>query len=362
MLVKLDNSETYSDTVLAPFDMFEAVESLQPLRKRSRIGAIVLASTVALGSILPVDITLGKASVENSAPIIHPIAESINEKNNSPVIYIDGFARQNSSWQAGIMADAIQASTGSAVSALEYSDKGISIDTIATKIAEYLKQQGASSVSLYGYSIGGSVSLQVANILINKQNITVKEIYLDHTPSDAESINSDGRNMGTAALNTLSFFGDLGLELQYSSIARNIVNETIPEDMTYIKRVSSSIIIDQFTLGTSIDPDEAINNLQSDRHPSPVIVYVSSSNPADDEVVDLVRSEQQFQQTTLEAGIPYVSLSVEGGLHGRPDLVIDSYEQVLPEARAEIDQKVRTAEALYRLKSGNDVSLRIFTP
>jgi hypothetical protein len=363
MLVKLESSETDSYTAPTPFEVFEAVESLRPIRRRSRLGAIVLGTTVALGSILPIDIALGKASVENTAPIIHPIADAIEkDSTNIPVIYMDGFARQDSSWQARNMTDAIHGVTGSSIDALEYGEKGINANVIAANIVEHITNEGASSVSLYGYSIGGAVSLQVADLLINKYNVTVRTIFLDHTPADAESISSDGRAMGSAVLDTLRFFEDLGLELQYSSIARHLVNENIPGDMTYIKRVSSSVIIDQYTLGTSIDISETIGNLQSDRHPTPVIVYVSSSNPAADEVIDLVRSEQQFQQTTQEAGVPYVSLSVEGGLHGRPDLVIDSYEQVLPEARAEIDQEVRAAEALYRLKSGNDVRLRIFTP
>ncbi len=348
---------------LTAFEMFERVESLRPLRKRSRVGAIVLASTVAIGSILPADIAFGKAAVADSLPIIHPIAEQIgNEFADTPIVYMDGFARQDSSWQAGNMAEAIQASTDSSISALEYGENGITVDIIAHQIAESLEGKNATSVSLYGYSIGGDVALQVADILINKYDITVKEIYLDHTPADAKSIDSEGRTMGAAVLDTVHFFESIGLELQYSSIARTIVNEVIPADMTYTRSVSSSVIIDQYTLGTSIDTAETINNLQSDQHPTPVLIYITSSDPESDDVIDLVRSDQEFEQKAADAHVPYISLAVEGGPHGRPDLVIDSYKQVLMGARREIDQAVAAQESLQRMQSGSSIKYRIHIP
>jgi hypothetical protein len=346
-----------------PQDVSNMLESLRPIRKRSRIGAIILASTVAIGSVLPADIAFGKASIADSFPILHPIADPLDKQadDNIPVIYIDGFARQDSSWQARNMQEAIQENTGgSSIDALEYSEKGINIQRIAETIAQHIESEGASSVSLYGYSVGGEASLLVAGVLIHTYGIRVERIYLDHSPADAKSIRPEQREMGANVLNTLEFFEGMGLELQYSSIARQIVNNTISEDLTYINQVSSSLIIDQYSLGASTNTQEAIAALRSDTEPLPVLVYVSSSDSNSDQVIDLDRSEDMFRKEANANNIPFVSLTVDGGLHGRPDLIIDSYNETFTQSKPVIDKAVDDAEILYRLQHGTDIHMRVF--
>lgn len=361
-MIEVINHQPVSEDRLTPEDVSDLVETLRPLRKHVRIGAAVLAACVALGSVLPIDIAIGKANVESSSPIIHPIAEVLDQQSdNIPTIYMDGFARQNSTWQATKMQFVIQRSAdGSEVDALEYSEKGISIDKIAQTIAEYLEPKGIKSVSLYGYSVGGEASLLVAGVLIHKYGIRVVKIYTDHTPADTKSIRPAQREAAAAVLRTLEFFEGFGLELQYSSIARSIVNQNIPGDLTYINDVSSSLIIDQYSLGSTTDTGDAISNLKSQDNPTPVVINVTSSDPESDKVIDLKRSDKIFQKETKEAKVPYVSLSVDGGPHGLPNLIIDSYKDVFSTSKSIIDEKVEQAESLHRLQNGTSVLMRIF--
>lgn len=357
------NHQSVSQDRLTPEDVSHLVETLRPLRKYSRIGAAALTAVIALSSVLPVDIAIGKANVENSSPIIHPITEALDQQlNNIPTFYMDGFARQDSTWQATKMQFVIQKNTdGSEVDALEYSEKGISIDKIAQKIAEYLEPRGLKSVSLYGYSVGGEASLLVAGVLIHKYGIRVVKIYTDHTPADTKSIRPVQRETAAAVLRTLEFFEGFGLELQYSSIARSIVNQNIPGDLTYINDVSSSLIIDQYSLGSTTDTGDAISNLKSHGNPTPVVINVTSSDPNSDKIIDLKRSDEIFRKETKEADIPYVSLEVDGGPHGLPNLIINSYKDVFLANKSVIDEKVEQAESLHRLQNGTSVLMRIFT-
>lgn len=344
---------------LTPKYVSDTLEFLKPIRKQSRAWSVVLASLVAVGSILPFDIAMGKESIENSHPIIHPIAGATkNGSTENMIDYMDGFGRGDSSWQASNMVDALQAGTGSAVNALEYSKKGLNIYNIARSIAENLEKNNATSAILYGYSVGGDVALLVANELIHKFDVCVSTAYLDHTPAGIKDINSDQRNMASAVINTLDLFNEFGIKLQYSSIARSIVNANIPDDTTFINNVSSSLIIDQFNLGASIDVQESINKLKSDKCPTPVVIYVSSSNPKSDQVVNLVQSEMAFEEAANAANVPFTTLYVEGSTHGRPDLD-KSYNKVLLDSRPAINDMIIKSENIHAIQSSTEIRTRI---
>lgn len=356
-MINRSSSEFSHDTPLTLEDTSQLFEVLRPIRKRSRVGAVVLAATVALGSVLPADIAIGKTNVEHSVPTIHSISDMTTERpNDDPLVYMDGFARQDSRWQATNMLPALQVLTDSEISALEYGEKGIDINAIASTIASELERQGATSISLYGYSIGGDVALLVAGVLIHKYGIRVTNIYLDHSPASIDDINPAQRELATNVINGLGFFEDLGLELQYSSIAREIVNQAIPESNSYMDQVSSSLLIDQYSLGASVDTEQAIARLQSDTLPTPGIIYISSKS---DTVINLTQADATFQHETADANVPYLSLSVDGTVHGRPDYAIDSYMSVFTESEPMIEQQSKTSEALYRMQTGLHIDMRV---
>jgi pimeloyl-ACP methyl ester carboxylesterase len=143
--------------------------------RRRKFGRVV--SKIVLGTyitltplqILQADIEINKMNQEVSTPSIHSILEAKDSDNtDKATVFIDGFASQDGSWTTKKIADTLQIVNDSDIWALEFSKNRISVPAIAEQIAHKAEHEKVTSVSLYGYSIGGMISLEVAHELIKK--------------------------------------------------------------------------------------------------------------------------------------------------------------------------------------------------
>ena len=71
-----------------------------------------------------------------------------------------------------------------------YSNEGFDIDEIKTKTLEHLRKNDLENVSLYGYSFGGMVSVELATYLA-EHDVNVKEIVLDSSPHSLEDVRKE---------------------------------------------------------------------------------------------------------------------------------------------------------------------------
>ena len=300
-----------------------------------RIGAI--AASAAL--VLQTDILWNKWRLDDGAPQIHPIALAHDPTyQDETSIYIDGFAGHDGSWITGKMTPAIQAAHDTNTAALEYDAGGISVPAIAERIAEMAEANNLDSVSLHGYSIGGMISLETAVLLRDKYSIQVDRIILDQSPSDADTIKSTVRDpASTVFVDIMGTAKSLGFDLEYSGIARGVFDAVSHDDVSHLQDSTTKLMRDQFMYGISTDVEESIKKLGADPFTAPALIYVTSDNPARDYMVDLVAAEATYRELASRYGLPFMTITVDGVIHSRPDLTLDAYETAFAAASDDIE-------------------------
>lgn len=289
--------------------------------------------------ILQTDIAFNKMNLEDSTPAVHSILEaSLPENNDQATVFIDGFASQDGSWTTSKIADTLQIINDSNIWALEYASGGISIPAIAEQIAEKAEEEDVTSVALYGYSIGGMMALETANELISKYNINVSTIFLDHSPAGQDSIRQSIRNQASPAIDAIRWFHSIGIDIEYSSIARDVVNLLFAEDISHLGNTPINLMRDQYLYGTETNTDQSIHQL-GETTPTPNIVYITSSDPGSDYMVDVEQSEILYEEMSDEYQIPFFVIPVDGAIHSRLDLTVEQYAEAFTDAAPLFDEQ-----------------------
>lgn len=288
-------------------------------------------SALALGGLLifQTDIVTNKLMLENESPQVHLIMSSDDEYNDTQTTLIDGFASQDGRWAARSLKDPIEALLGGDITALEHDSNGISPKAVAKEIAKSTFARGDTKVNLYGHSLGGIEALKVAIILRNTYGITVETIVLDRTPSSEDTIEPSKKGQADLLLGAIDSFmidgTDIGIDLQYSRIARGVFDLILGESASHMKRTAAPFIVDQLTMASTANTMRDIQKLADNTSlPLPTIVYVTSPQPDSDGFVMLDQALDDFQQSANKAGLSFIVLVVDS-THSRPDLAQSAY-------------------------------------
>ena len=305
-----------------------------PARVCTKLGTIALGAAL----ILHTDITINKLRLSHTDPHIHRITEAIDPENRDEMtVYMDGFAGNDGSWITSKMAPAMQAARDTNIAALEYDQNGISVPEIAKDIAAIAAEDNLETVSLHGYSIGGMIALETAAILQEKYGITVPFIFLDQTPSTANTIKATVRDpASTLFVDIMGTAKTFGLDIEYSGIARGIFDTVSPNDVSHLKDSTTKLMRDQFIYGTSTDTEVSVERLGKNPFTAPTLVYLSSTSPERDYMVDLPEAENDYRELAETYGLGFITIQIEDAIHSRPDLTLDAYQTAMDSAHDEI--------------------------
>jgi pimeloyl-ACP methyl ester carboxylesterase len=298
------------------------------------VSKIVLGTYITLTplQILQADIEINKMNQEVSTPSIHSILEAKDSDNtDTATVFIDGFASQDGSWTTKKIADTLQIVNDSDIWALEFSKNRISVPAIAEQIAHKAEHEKVTSVSLYGYSIGGMISLEVAHELIKKYNLNVATIFLDHSPSSRDDIRQSIQDQASPAMEAIQWFHSFGIDIEYSSIARSIINHMYSENISHLGNTPISLMRSQYLYGIDADTKQSFEQL-ANVTPRPKIIYVTSKDPATDYMIDVEQSEASYEKLSRDNRLPFFVIPVEGAIHSRLDLTVSEYTTAFSEA------------------------------
>ena len=340
-MMEHNNPVVYEDTLLTERELRKIRRSVERPVRLSRLAVRVGATALTLSAILHTDIAYNRWQLEDTEPQIHHIADALSDEyRDQTTVYIDGFAGNDGSWITTKMTPAIQAAHDTNVAALEYDPDGISPYEIATRIAELAERDNLTSVSLHGYSIGGMISLEVATILQDNYMVCVDRIFLDQSPESASTIKSTVRDPATTLfVDIMGTAKSLGFDMEYSGIAREVFELLSPNDMNHLQQSTTKLMRDQFMYGINVDVEEFMKKLSAQSTCDvPTIVYVSSTSPERDYMVDLRAAEDRYRELSSKYDLPFMTITIEDAVHSRPDLTIEAYERAFAEARDTITQ------------------------
>lgn len=348
-------SQSKETSELSPRELSRLRFSHEWQRRAGRTTQKIAATALAATFLLQTDILLHKHELDASDPRIHSIEQSDDELNQTGIVFIDGFGGQNGSWAARSLESPITSMVEGDLLALEQDKDGISIKAVAREIANYAEQKQLTSLSLYGYSLGGVQAIKVAAILRDTYGITVPFIFLDRVPSSGDMIKKKLRGQAIAFLDTVNAFHikgtDIGIDIEYSRILRGLFNAASPNDISHLNNSSTPFIIDQLSMGMTANTDADIAELASDELPQPVMVYISSPHPEKDYFVDLTGSEEEFRQSAIDAGLDFVTISVDA-IHSRPDLSQPEYQAAYESMADELSLRRDTMNERYLFANG----------
>lgn len=323
-------------------EVMRQVSSAQErIRKSCRvlIGSLAVGATVVLApsTVIGADIENTKEALSHTQPIIHDIAEARDSSSSSINFFADGFATTDGSWNAGFQTSTIQDIDPGSVSAVEYDNDGIDVGTIASAIADTVASRETANekpcVSLYGYSVGGRVVAKVMKVLYEKYGIITRNATFDHTPVDASAVRETQRKDGDGKIALINMFHTAGIDIEYSSIARGILDKLFPNEIGYISS-GLPLLRDQYltaVTGSITDDLSYLNNIPEEDRPR--IISITSRDPASDRMVDVARSNQVLEDFTEKNDMTFVSIAVDGTEHSRLDLSPSHYADAMSQEK-----------------------------
>lgn len=328
----------------------ETLRSINRLKRSTTImlGAFALATSPAV--VLATDIHITKETLRQTEPVIHHVAPAVDPSvDRSATIFIDGFGSENGSWTASKIISAIRHIDQGEIWALEFDKDGIDAQTIASTIASSVEASRANgvpidSISLYGYSVGGDISADVAPILANDYDITLTNIIFDHTPIDGSAVRQSQRETGDAFLSVIDAAHTIGVEIEYSSLARSAIEAIYKDDISHIG-APTPLLRDQFVAGITADIPASLDQLRKTSDNLPMLIYITSQDPKTDYMVDVAYSADTLTEYAQDASFPLVVVPVDGAIHSRLDLTVDQYETALAHAAPDIAEARLIAQA-----------------
>lgn len=321
------------------------VRRLTRSRRLANHAVRLLAAALIPVAALQTDITANKAELRQTAPVVHTAAEALDPlMSHSATIFIDGFGSKNSLWTAKHMAEPLQEIDPGVVFALEYDNAGIDEVTIAETIAETVTTYNETrepsstiySLTLYGYSIGGELAGRLAPILATEYGLTIDAVVFDHTPESGTAIRSGMRSQGDQLLTAIEAFHAVGVEIEYSTLARKAA-ELALADSNNIQHIRSStkLLVDQYLVGLTADMSRNIKEIGELPGVAPTILYITSEKPTTDYMVDVAHSADTALRQAEEAGLPSLVIPVSDAVHSRLDLTLPEYVDALTKTRAD---------------------------
>lgn len=321
-----------------PFEVMRHMSSAQERIRRScrmLIGSLAVGTTVVLApvTVIGIDIHNTKEALSHTRPVIHDVAQPLDPLSDSMNFFVDGFATKNGSWNAKFQVSTIQDIDPGAVNAIEYDNDGIDIGTIAAAIAEKVKSQETTNekphVSLYGYSVGGRVIAKVMKVLYEKYGIVTRNATFDHTPVDASSVRTARREDGEGKIALINAFHTVGVEIEYSLIARDILDRLYPNEIGYISS-GLPLLRDQYlaaVTGSIVDDLSYLKDIPEEDRPR--IISITSKDPTSDHTVDVAHSDAVLEEFTRANKLTFVSIAVGDIEHARLDLSKEQYADAM---------------------------------
>ena len=243
-----------------------------------------------------------------------------------------------------------------------YDNRGVNPANISHLLLERAQVQGVKNLALWGDSMGGTVSLEMA-VAIQKsdQDISVPYIVLENTPSSLEAVRQEQRDNAQLLLSSTgipliaySRIAQFALEVgarheQYldDSFDRIAFAETAAAVRSKIndpETPSMALMSSQFSTIITSNVERSIAELgKSEEYGKnkPVLVLIRPESDASDRVVNSDIMESQYRRYALESGLRLVVITMPGISHGDPTMNQVQYAEIVPVIVSKIEETLR---------------------
>jgi len=353
------------------------------VRRRAALPAALGIAALAWSSVsfaLQSDIEANRQKAAESQPEIETIGNSAElDLGDSSIFYLAGFDTKDGSVFGDRLSIAIHQIVPGENESINYGDAPLEPEEIAKKIIEYAQEKGLGSISLAGNSLGGIVSMKVAEYIILNSYLEIDAVILNATPDGSAGLRPETQSDLATMMDVLEKIKDS----KYSSYARyamtmvqesgnyidqkagfnlgdfiNTSNNVI-EQVQEHRRPGMWLVVDQALAVTNADMKEMITNIGKQRGEKrmPVIVSMRTQNPADDTVVNVEKSSNNICEYAEKADIDCTIIEVPGAIHTSYQFDTDAFKAAVAPEAEHIKDSIASEAASYAITLYNNWAL-----
>jgi pimeloyl-ACP methyl ester carboxylesterase len=324
------------------------------LGKLSRVGTITALVT---SGVISVDTLEGNYIWGGTNPEIHILQDDEAKKKfpNTYTLAVGGYNFYDTPYLATSIKDAM--GKYSQVASLRQSNEGLQINDIKRKTEQFVEENNATDMYLYGQSMGGMIAVELGAHLV-QQGVRVNGIILDCSPMnymDVRDVLRGGTNI-LVSTDEMNIHGGPNIRFVIEVLTRwqqgrrdvdriceealsklapeNCSNKLIQSQASYMRQFDLNQFADAFTLATQF-------------------IHLRPDNLDADGTIDNARSHERLR-TTLKNNL-VIAQSVIGGGHANPGDCHEGYTAAILESANICDFYDGTTKYPVRFKTGNQI-------
>jgi hypothetical protein len=340
-------------------------KEVNKLSRRSRAPAVVIALAL-VGPANPVywnDVFANYQELQNAELSITVEAPPLDPKNSdSALVFLHGFNTYDAIQLTQTIGPAYQEVIDGEMWSVRYGNADFAEENIAREIEELAHERGVKSVTIFGYSAGGTIGSGVERNVFVNTDLDVKASIPTHSPANEASLQPYQKS----ELEAGKLITNLIPSSRYSTAWRWVFemyfmrDRFTSPDKTFFENVDSffsagkhaewTVNRDDLTsVDTLYQQIEAIDSadvigdaMDIAKHAEetgktlPIHGYVEITKPGFDYVVDNQKAASVYSEAAEKAGIQFFTIDVPTGVHSRPDLNPEDYLKALMKSKPAI--------------------------
>lgn len=379
----LESRQTVSEKPYSVSDSYAIDEKLEKKllkenerrsKRRARLPLKVGAVALVLSSMSFAywhDVDTNRTMSLESQPEITTLGDHPEQLlHETSTFYLAGFDTMNGDAFGDEVGVSIQEILPSNSESINYGNAPLDAVEIAKKIISYTEDRKLESIALAGNSLGGIVAAEVAEYIIVNSDVEVDAIMLNATPDGRQGLLPETQG----DLSTMMQWLEAIPGSKYSTFARYAATlaqdngaythsdgpiDTVHDFINSSNKVWAQVqehrrpgmwlLVDQALAITNSDLDKIMHNIGEQRGNKrmPVVVSMRTKRPADDHVVDVVKSSRNICTYAENANLSCEIVYVDGAHHTSYDFNTDSFTAALTKKSEEIREEIQTEAALY---------------
>lgn len=340
--------------------------------KRAHLPLKLGAAGIALSSLIFAynhDVAANQEKSHISQPSIETITKA-EAQSESSIFFLAGFDTKDGKVFGQKVGITLQQITPGGGESINYGDAPLEPVEIANKIISYAEEKQLTSISLAGNSMGGIVSIKVAEHIITDSYLEIDAIYLNSTPDGKAGLRPGTKSDLAAMIDVLEVIPNS----KYSNVARyaltlaqesdsylhedtlkDAVESFVSTSNRVIEQVNQNrrpgvwLLVDQALSITHADINNSLANIGELRGEKrmPVVVYMGAENPTDDTVVDIEKSSTDICSYAEEADIYCSFVPVKDSIHTSYLFNTENFATALEPFTEDIKQQIQNEKTSH---------------
>lgn len=313
---------------------------------RAQLGILAMTAVAIPTNLYWQDVNRNIEIQENASMSIDIVAPAADPENNRrAIVSINGFGSYDATEVAEHLGLAVREVEDAQLLSVVYGNAPLEPEAISQRIVDKVDDEGIEEVIMLGYSAGGDLTMQSIPRLVS-EHVPVTFATLVSVPNGIDGLQQTqveeiavasiikeipGATHSTAVRflgemyfrrdryeyeNPIQFLGDIFTTAD--AVIRDLDNDKLP---------GTWLLIDQVNIIADSDIQQDFEDLTAlgDHIRKPVFLYLGTTEPGRDYVVQDDKSGNEICQYAYEAGFSCFKADVPGAIHTRPDLMTEEY-------------------------------------